>query len=106
MSAIELDLGERGLPRIVQSIVSLLRKWNASGRITLNAGMTTTVVDKTVSPGAVNIGKDDEIMLSPRTANAAGALTNVFVSSVGQGSFTLTHSNVGTTDRVFGWGVR
>jgi hypothetical protein len=107
MSAgIQLQPGERDLYRIVQAIISLLRKWNASGQVTLRAGQTTTPVDKSISKGAVNVAGDDEIMLSPRTANAAAALTNVYVSTVTQGGFTLTHSNVGTTDRTFGWGVR
>lgn len=106
MAGIELDLSERGIPRIVQSVVSLLRKWNASGQITLRSGQTTTVVDKTVSPGAVNVGKDDEVMLSPRTANAAAAIPTTYISSVTQGGFTITHANNAQADKTFGWGVR
>lgn len=106
MSAIEIDQGERQIWRIVQSLISVIRKWNATGQVTLRPGQVTTPVTKTVSVGAVNVAVGDEIMLSPRTANAAAAVTNVFVSAVGQGTFTLTHANAATADRTFGWGVR
>lgn len=103
---IEIDEAETRIIRIVQSVVAMIRRWNASGQVTLRAGFTTTVVTKLVSQGAVNVSKDDEIMLSPRTANAAAAVTNVYVSQVVQGGFTLTHANAATADRTFGWGVR
>lgn len=106
MAGIELDLAERGLPRIVQAIVSLLRKWNASGRMTLRPSQGTTVVDKSVSPGAVNVGRDDEVFLTPRTANAAAAVATTYISSVTQGAFTITHANNAQADKTFGWGVR
>lgn len=106
MPAIELQPGERDTWRVVQAYISLVRKWNARGQVTLRAGQTTTPVDLSVSAGATNVSLEDEIMLSPRTANAAAALTNVFVSSVVQGGFVLTHANAATVDRVYGWGVR
>ena len=105
-AGIDLQPGERDPWRIVQSVISLIRKWNASGQVTLRANQVTTVVDKSVAPGATNVAMGDEIMLSPRTANAAAALTNVYVSSVLQGSFVLTHANNAQTDRIFGFGVR
>lgn len=103
---IDIQASERNLYRIVESIISMVRKWNASGQVTLTPGGTTTVVTKTVSKGAVNVSMDDEIVLSPRTANAAAAVTNVYVSAVVQGGFTLTHANTATVDRTFGWGAR
>lgn len=106
MPAIELQEGERNVWRIVQAYISLVRKWNARGQFTLLANQTTTTVTKAVSPGAVNVAQEDEIMLSPRTANAAAAVTNVYVSAVTQGAFTVTHANAATVDRTFGWGVR
>lgn len=106
MSAIEVQAGERDLARVVQSLISLIRKWNASGQVTLRAGFTTTVVTKTVSPGAVNVAKDDEVMLSPRTANAAAAIATTYISDVQQGFFIVTHANNGQVDKTFGWGVR
>jgi hypothetical protein len=107
MSAgIEIDTGTRDIYRVVQAIISLIRKWNASGTVTLRAGNTTTPVDRTVSKGAANVSQDDEIVLTARTANAAGAMANVYVSAIVQGGFTLTHSNTGTTDRTFSWASR
>lgn len=106
MSAIEIQEGERNLARIVQSLISVLRKWNATGQLTLRAGFTTTVVTKSVSPGAVNVAVGDEVMLSPRTANAAAAVGTTFISAVGQGTFTITHLSAVSVDRTFGWGVR
>lgn len=104
MSGIDLQPGEREIWRIVQAVISLLRK--GQGQVTLRAGQTTTPVTKLVSVGAVNVSMDDEIMLSPRTANAAAALATTFVSSVSQGGFVLTHANNGQTDRLFGWIAR
>lgn len=106
MSGIEIQPAERDTWRIVQTIISILRKWNASGQVTLRANQTTTPVTKLVSVGATNVSVGDEIMLSPRTANAATALANVYVSAVIQGGFTLTHSSSAQTDRIYGWGVR
>ena len=106
MSAIELQPGERDIWRIVQALISLTRKWNASGQFTLTAGAVTTVVTKAVAPGATNVAIGDEVMLSPRTANAAAALTSTYISAVGQGTFTVTHLNAGSVDRTFGFGVR
>lgn len=106
MATIELDQGERDIWRIVQSVISIIRKWNSTGEVTLTAGATTTVVTKSVAKGAVNVGKDDQILLSPRTANAAAAISTTYISSVGQGTFTITHANAGTLDRTFGWAAR
>jgi hypothetical protein len=106
VSAIEIAEGERNLARIVQSLISLFRKWNASGQVTLRPGFTFTVVTKAVSPGAVNVAKGDEVMLSPRTANAAAAIPTTYVSAVEQGTFTLAHANNVQADKTFGWGVR
>lgn len=106
MATIDLQPGERDIYRIVQSLISVIRKWNASGQVTLRANQATTVVTKAVSPGAVNVAVGDEVMLSPRTANAAGALATTYISAVGQGTFTITHANNAQTDKTFGYGVR
>lgn len=106
MSAIEIQPGERDIWRIVQALISLIRKWNASGQVTLRAGQVTTVVDKSVAPGATNVAIGDEVILSPRTANAATSLTSVYISSVTQGSFVLSHNSSAQTDRIYGFGVR
>lgn len=68
---------------------------NSIGTFTLAAGVTTTVVTD-------NLFQSEQIPVwTPVTANAAAALTNVYVSSRTNGSFTLTHSSAATTDRTF-----
>lgn len=91
---------ETSLSRIVQSIRELWEgRSHATGVVSLTAGATTTTVT------ATNIGASSEIFLSPRTANAAGALATTYISSRGGGQFVLTHANAVTTDRTFGWGA-
>lgn len=69
-----------------------------SGELTLTAGATTTqVIDQRVSDSAV-------ILLMPQTANAAAAVTNIFINPT-SGSFTLTHANNGQTDRTFRYAI-
>src|SRR5882724_29447 len=106
MPGIILAPGDRDIYRIVQALIALNRKWDARGEITLRANQTTTTVDKSVSPGAVNVATDDEIMLSPRTANAAAALATTFIFTVSQSSFVITHASNAQTDKTYGWGVR
>lgn len=107
MSGINLSPEETNLWRVVQAIIQLMQgRSNAVGEVTLRANQTTTVVTKAVHRAAVNVSTDSEVFLTPRTANAAAALTNVFVSSVGQGTFTLTHSSVASTDRTYGFEAR
>lgn len=69
------------------------------GTVTLNANATTT----TISNGSVTTSS--VIVLSPTTSNAAGAVANVYVSSLAAGSATLTHANAATTDRTFSYVV-
>lgn len=95
--AINLLPQETGIFRIVQAIRQLIEgRSNANLQATLTAGATTTVVT------AINCGKDAEVFLSPRTANAAAAVPSTYISAVNQGSITITHANNGQTDRVFG----
>lgn len=102
---ISIDPGIRDIWRIVQSLVSVVNKWNASGQVTLRPGQTTTTVDKLIAAGAVNVSRDDEIMLSPRTAAAAATIATVYVSAVTQGGFTLTHA-AAAAGCTFGWASR
>lgn len=83
---------------IVRSIRELYEgRSNAVGSVTLTASTTTTVVPTDTS------GDGSVILLSPRTANAAAALATTYVSSIGNGTFTLTHANNAQTDRTFGY---
>lgn len=68
---------------------------NNTGTVTLTAGTTaTTVSDNQFESGMVPL-------LTPTTANAAGALATTYVSARTNGSFTLTHANDASTDRTF-----
>lgn len=96
--AISLNRTEQSLPRIVDAITQLTQgRSNATGRVTLTPGTTTTTVS------ALNCSEDSDVFLSPRTASAAAALTTTYVSSTDQGGFTLTHANAGSGDRTFGY---
>lgn len=70
-------------------------RMNNTGTFTLTANATSTVVSD-------NLYQSDQIPhWTPTTANAAGAVTNVYLSARENGSFTLTHSNTATTDRTY-----
>ena len=84
------------LTSIVETINTLLRgRANNVGEVTLTDSVTTTTVTDT------RIKTQMKVYLAPRTANAAAALTNVYISSVDDGSFTLTHASAASTDRTF-----
>lgn len=68
---------------------------NNVGEVTLTANVTTSTISD------VRIKQTMTAVLIPRTANAAGAMTNVYISAVADGSITLTHSNTASTDRTF-----
>lgn len=81
---------------IAELINNLLKgRLNNTGAFTLAAGVTTTVVvDTTFESSMV-------VCWMPTTANAAGAMTNLYVSARAPGTFTLTHANTATLDRTF-----
>lgn len=68
---------------------------NNHGSVTLDANVTSTDIVDT------RIKLSMRVFLSPKTANAAAALTNVYVSAVTDGGFTITHANTATTNRTF-----
>jgi hypothetical protein len=70
----------------------------AVGEVTLAvAPATTTVVS------FQNCSQNSQVFLSPQTANAAAAIGTTYVSSVSNGTFTLTHSSSAQADRTFGF---
>lgn len=71
-------------------------KLDITTTVTLAANVTTTTFND------ARLGPSSVILFMPTTANAAGAMTNLYVSSRGKQTATLTHSNTATTDRVFG----
>jgi hypothetical protein len=86
--------------RIVQAIRDLFAgRSNAVGEVTLTASSATTVVN------TLNVGVDTKVFLMATTANAAAEAggTALRISSVGQGTFTITHANNAQTDRTFFW---
>lgn len=68
---------------------------NNVGEVTLDANVTTTTIED------IRIKQTMTAVLIPRTANAAAAMTNVYISAVADGSITLTHANTATVDRTF-----
>lgn len=82
--------------QIVTTTNELLKgRGNNVGSVTLIASVTTTTISD------IRIKQTMTAVLIPRTANAAAALTNVYISAVADGSITLTHSNTATIDRTF-----
>jgi hypothetical protein len=86
-------------PEVIRSLGSLASgRSNATGTITLAAGVTTTTkIDKNCAAGAA-------IVLSPTTANGAAALSGCYFSTA-NGSFTVTHTNNAQTDRTFTYAI-
>lgn len=79
-----------------EAINSLISgRLDATGTLTLAAGVTTTTVQ---DPAFIS---SQVPLLVPATANAAAALSGLYVSARAPGSFTLTHASAGTTDRTF-----
>ena len=72
-------------------------KVNTVGEVTLTASQATTVItDELVSPNS-------HISLEPTTSNAAAekAAGTMWVSTYGEGTYTITHANNAQTDRTF-----
>jgi hypothetical protein len=84
--------------RLSQAINELFQgRSNAVGTVTLTANQATTVVV------ADNCGDESQVFLSPKTANAAAALATTYITSIGNGTFTITHANNAQTDRTYGY---
>jgi hypothetical protein len=74
---------------------------NSVGTVTLaTSSATTTVTDNNCAAGST-------IILTPTTANAATEVGNgtMYVSSVANKSFTITHANSATTGRTFAYAI-
>jgi hypothetical protein len=87
-------------PREISEVVNNLvnGKSNNTGTVTLAvaSATTTTLYDE-------RIGYDSVIVFMPTTANAASAMTNLYVSAKTQGSATLTHSANTAADKTYGY---
>lgn len=90
----------RDLKRLDDAVQDILagRLANA-GRVTLTAGVSSTVVER------YGFSSRDVLVFDPLTANAAAELAagTMFVAEAdrAKGQFTITHSNNGQTDRTF-----
>ena len=70
-------------------------KLNALLPVTLTASSTTTTVTDS------RIGTNTYFGFQPTTADAAAALSGLYVSAQKKGSATLTHASTASTDRTF-----
>lgn len=84
------------ISRLVQMLEQILHgRTRNQAAITLTANVTTTAVNNPA------FESHQTVVLSPLTANAAGAIATTYVSARTKGQFTLTHANAATTDRSF-----
>jgi hypothetical protein len=82
--------------QLAQALRNVMQgKLNAVLQVTLAANTTTTTVTD------ARIGASTGIFFSPLTANAAGAISGLYVSAQKKGQATFTHANSATTDRTF-----
>lgn len=96
---------ETDLKKVIRSVQQLgSGRSNAHGTVTLTVSVATTVV--TVSQTGL-ITPSSTVLLGPTTAAAAAeqASGNLYVSSIGTDTFTITHTNSVTAGRTFRWAV-
>lgn len=99
-------IDETDLKKIVLALQQLAAgRSNATGTVTLATGAATTVVTPTQSG---MIAPASAVKLTPTTAAAAveAASGNLYVSSVGKDTFTITHTNSATTGRTFMYAIQ
>ena len=103
MSGNFIASSERDITRMVLAIRDLfMGRSNAIGEFTLTAGATSTTVT------ATNCGEQSVISITPRTANAAGAVATTYIpaATTTPGQFIVIHANTGTTDRTFAYSIQ
>ena len=94
------DIREEDKYIVNQSIRQLVEgRSNAAGTVTLTINVATTTVTQ------ANISADCFPQLTPASVNGATEMGNgtIYVSSVADGSFVITHANAATTARTFHW---
>jgi hypothetical protein len=90
--------GETDLYRIVRGVRELFEgRSNAVGSFTLAANAASTTV------AAGNCGAGSTVLVFPRTANAAAEWKNgtMYIGTVSNGSFVVTHASNPQNDRTF-----
>lgn len=96
----DLGFNIAGWRWLVDAVIQLVEgRHNAFGEFTLTPNAATTTVSHP------NCSKDCEPQFSARTASAAAEIGNgtIWISSVEQGSFSVTHANSAVADRTFGY---
>ena len=107
MSGINLAPDEKSIWAIVQAILQLAQgRSNSVGRVTLRPGQTTTTVTKAIDKAAVNMSLNAAVFMMPVTAHAQAIAGSVWISSKGQGTFTVTHASTVQTDQTFDFEIR
>jgi ethanolamine utilization microcompartment shell protein EutS len=93
-------LNETRLAIITQAVREMAEgASNSLGQVTLTPSSATTVVSDPLATSSSHVS------LCPLTANAAAALATTYISSRGQGAFTLTHASTATVDRTFSYRI-
>ena len=98
-------LTETDLKKVIMSLQQIAAgRSNATGTVTLTANAATTTVTPTQT-GSIAAGSTP--ILTATTANAAAEVGNgtIYVSTVANGSFTLTHANNAQVDRTFRYAI-
>lgn len=84
------------IEQVVNAVNAILRgRSNATGSVTLTASVTSTTIND------ARISSDSVLLLSPQTANAAGAVATTYQGITANGSVVIQHANAVTTDRTF-----
>jgi hypothetical protein len=98
-------LTETDLKQIILAIQQIAAgRSNATGTVTLTANVATTTVTPTQT-GSIAAGSTP--LLTEMTANAAAERGNgtLYVSTVANGSFTITHANNAQVDRTYRYAI-
>ena len=89
---------EQDIYRAVRAIRDLFEgRSNAVGTFTLTTSVATTTVT------AANCGSGCTVLIQPATSTAATELGNgtLYIGTVSNGSFVVTHANSGVANRTF-----
>lgn len=93
---------ETDLKKVILSLQQLAAgRSNAAGTLTLAANAATT----TITNANCAVGSSPQLM--PSSANASAEFKNgtIYVSTVSNGSFVITHANNAQTDRTFYYAI-
>lgn len=100
MSVLYVASDERELAKVIPAIQQLAQgRSNSVGTFTLTASAASTTVT------AATCGSGSTVLYMPTTANAAAEIGNgtMYIGTVSNGSFVVTHANNAQVDRTFRW---